>query len=770
MEDGDDMDVSIDGATSKRACDACRTRKIRCDRTFPCSNCRASKLTCTTTAPTQKAQRQRVHISEEYEKKIDRIEDRLAGIEHVLESLALKLGDLDIRRDSSEYDSQPRSSRKSFVKSPGTVDEASTPAPFEGETAIHIQSDYARELLAKAVGSTPSIGQNEEVRSALLALDNLVSRHGQSFTSTLPGQQALINRSLADIDPEKLEKPPWEAVQVVINNCHNCPGTSLAIVFPFLKLKNIKTILEDAYHNPGQCGATRRMLAYGVMHSIFEEFTTFPPEGMNPNEYRTYVAQCKIQMEVAMSQLDIFIPASYENIMALLLGGACAIDMCRPTLCSVMIGTAAGLCQNLGYHRYQTMKDDSEDERNSKIHIFWMIYVFDKTMSLRLGRASFIQDWDISLPFFADNVLPEEGTEGKDMLVYWIKVARIQGETYERLFSPAAFLRSTEERTQTASDLVNSLNQAWYERCANSQPSQKSGIPTQKQTTVNPSPIETEVPSRRKRSVKSTLSLSKEARIASNDQVEDIFFYVDVVMHYSTCALIQRAVSPDNVTFNEECLESARAALVAHMRCNARFNRKGNEEFWTGYIHWSILQVSVNSFIVIFCNTIQNTDPADMKSLQEFVTSLEPSRTISEGADNLYKMCYLFLQVAKLYLQAKIQDNRIQPQTFSQNHSDCFIATDGIQLDPNAMTQFDPYLSALGLMPNSTWPVTNYTNAQPLDSRGTYSQTLHGGGSITGLDMSGIGQNSVQDWYSGSRYLMNLMEAGDDSHMPDLNH
>lgn len=72
--------------------------------------------------------------------------------------------------------------------------------------------------------------------------------------------------------------------------------------------------------------------------------------------------------------------------------------------------------------------------------------------------------------------------------------------------------------------------------------------------------------------------------------VEDIFFYADTVMHYSTCSLIQRAVSPDNVTFNQECLQSARAALVAHMRCSVRFNVVGGEELWNGYVHWSILQ------------------------------------------------------------------------------------------------------------------------------------------------------------------------------------
>jgi hypothetical protein len=123
------------------------------------------------------------------------------------------------------------------------------------------------------------------------------------------------------------------------------PTMVLAMIFPFLKMKNLKAIIKDAYYNPNQCGASRRLLAYGAMNSLFQEYATFPQEGSvpMPTIYRTYITQCKIQIEVAMSQLDIFIPANYENIMALLLGGACAIELCKPSVCSVMISTAAGM-------------------------------------------------------------------------------------------------------------------------------------------------------------------------------------------------------------------------------------------------------------------------------------------------------------------------------------------------------------------------------------------------------------------------------------------
>jgi hypothetical protein len=369
---------------------------------------------------------------------------------------------------------------------------------------------------------------------------------------------------------------------------------SLAILFPFLKMKNLMEVISDAYHNPGHCGSTRRMLAYGIMHIIVEEYATFPLDGMNKEENLIYVNQCKIQMEVAVSQLDIFMLASYENIMALMLGGAWAVEMCRPSLTSVMVGTAARLCQTLGYHRYQTMQNDTEEDRNDKMHIFWMIYMFDKTMSLRLGRASFIQDYDISLPFFHDTRTSPGVPDSKLMLTYWCKVARVQGQTYEKLFSPAAFLRTTEERTQTAVELVKALNQAWYERgdarvTDISTADGASGMHGQHSVSNYSGPNETERPSVRKRGGSRSL-MADELKQDTLAQLEDVFFYSDVVMHYSTCSLIQRAVSPDHVTFNDECLESARAALVAHMRCNAQFNVVGNEYLWNGYIHWSILQ------------------------------------------------------------------------------------------------------------------------------------------------------------------------------------
>ena len=241
-----------------------------------------------------------------------------------------------------------------------------------------------------------------------------------------------------------------------------------AVAFPFLKMHNMKQIFRDTFDAPEEASICRRIVVYGVLYNLFTEFAWYPLLGPRIEKYKAYSLQCRTQMEIAMSSLDLFLPASYENILALVLSASYAIELCKPSLCWIMTSTAASLCQSLGYHRISSMKDDNAEERSAKIHVFWYVYTMDKTLSLRLGRASVIQDWDMSLPYpdLSKEVPGPLATfpKGITMQIYWIKVSQIQGLAYERLFSPAAFLKTPQERKQIGQELVDALNLAWAER------------------------------------------------------------------------------------------------------------------------------------------------------------------------------------------------------------------------------------------------------------------------------------------------------------------
>jgi hypothetical protein len=48
------------------------------------------------------------------------------------------------------------------------------------------------------------------------------------------------------------------------------------MIFPFFRIKNLDEILEEAYHRPQQCGAPRRVLAYGIVYNLLTEFAATP--------------------------------------------------------------------------------------------------------------------------------------------------------------------------------------------------------------------------------------------------------------------------------------------------------------------------------------------------------------------------------------------------------------------------------------------------------------------------------------------------------------
>ena len=48
---------------------------------------------------------------------------------------------------------------------------------------------------------------------------------------------------------------------------------AFVVIFPFLKMQTLFEIFEDAFHDPANCGAPRRILAYGVGFNLFTEFS-----------------------------------------------------------------------------------------------------------------------------------------------------------------------------------------------------------------------------------------------------------------------------------------------------------------------------------------------------------------------------------------------------------------------------------------------------------------------------------------------------------------
>lgn len=131
----------------------------------------------------------------------------------MLENLAAKLGTLDLCKDSSEQNSQARPKSGRSPNSNSDVTAVDSPAQFEGETTLNTQSGLARDLLERALVSTPAIGDNSEIKAALKSLQNLVTKQkNPSKTSEYSYQW----NPPSGLDGSQLELPPWESVESVL--------------------------------------------------------------------------------------------------------------------------------------------------------------------------------------------------------------------------------------------------------------------------------------------------------------------------------------------------------------------------------------------------------------------------------------------------------------------------------------------------------------------------------------------------------------------------
>jgi hypothetical protein len=90
----------------------------------------------------------------------------------------------------------------------------------------------------------------------------------------------------------------------------------------------------------------------------------------------------------------------------------------------------------LGYHRIGTFSDECPKEAERKQFLFWIAYVLDKSLSLRLGRSSTIQDYDVTLPDARTNDPDTSSTAA--FFGLWVIASKLQGQIYELLYCPEA--------------------------------------------------------------------------------------------------------------------------------------------------------------------------------------------------------------------------------------------------------------------------------------------------------------------------------------------
>ena len=416
-----------------------------------------------------------------------------------------------------------------------------------------------------------------------------------------------------------------------------------------------------------------------------------------------------------------------------------ATERSKMSLCWTFICTAARICQNMGYHRRVAQEGDTQADIKRKMNVFWFIYVMDKSLALCFGRPSTLQDYDIALEY---PQVPDDPRSRPWILMHrsWIVYARLSGEAYEHLYSARAQFGSSEMRTKWAYEIAHNAK-IW-----------KDGM--------------IQVSLRADLSIFGPGMLTR-LKIAKSEPLSPFLTHLlspgTELSYYLLLTLVYRVIPPSQPPetpsgLSLKCIDAARKAMQIHQQLAMSF-KDCDSYMWKSYIDWSVactIQYPLQSanvmfpeprslllfpfapFMVLFCHTITASSLDDLKLLEDVSDSLQAAGKISEGADRLYRLCVVFYQVAKVYVDAQLKELECANTSVDISY-------------PYPGTEFDSFFTALGFVPPQP----------PPPSRGMESNSISAGpGDVHAQQPEGFEmEQTLEGWFTGSQYIMGLLES-----------
>ncbi|KAI1414111.1 hypothetical protein F5Y13DRAFT_179093 [Hypoxylon sp. FL1857] len=580
-------------AIARRSCDQCRARKIGCDRGSPCSNCISARVNCTHSAVASNTAtpKQRVLISAQYEQKIDDIARSVDGIKILLEKLNVSP---DARRPeaSSLWNADQVDSVGSLVEHQ-SIAGCSSESLWDHPVQI---IDFVK-LVVEERGPGDAGSEESEVLSSL-----------RKLLQTLEDPAAVLN--LLTTFPKVLKyqagppMPPLEAVVAVLRWAKDHEGyTRMVWVSHILPLEKFAEICRKIYFAIDDYSEVDLILANGYLSYVFSEHAVV--SGLQ--DYREYFQLCQKNLHNALSRLPLLLPASMEVIAALTLGAFNAMENSKAIVAWTFISTAADFCQRLGYHRLRPSRRSDQSLQAAQERLFWSVYKYDKSLSLRSSRPSNIRDTEITLP-----LNPNEPRS--------TRLARIQGKVYEELYSPTGLSQPDDKRSHTAELLAAELR----------------GLINETHVEISDAPSQN--------------------GDGGTDPMRVVYLQCEILCESSLLALILRAVPAAQGSLSgisDDCVAVARDTLDVHHQCMMEVRGcKTDSSMVTKYINWAILHSPFVPFSILFTHAVQLLDYTDLARLDRFAASLKPEEGSADSATHPYRLYELLCQAARFYVES----------------------------------------------------------------------------------------------------------------------
>ncbi|KAI8312991.1 hypothetical protein K4K61_009205 [Colletotrichum sp. SAR11_59] len=526
---------------------------------------------------------------------------------------------MDSLEDHDEDDELPLSkiSLEEFGHALGNIDSSSQPPtssalPYRSSPATPASRGTPAETLA---APSPSSGNTSKILTPKLEYEG---------ESSLSAQAAFANKFLRDAVSSKPSADVTGEMASVLDTLSRTIGNQKreqepVCLYPHARTLEPGTTLRDLPMPPVETAFT--CLRMAKEHPRVKFFWNH--EANSVSSFTDYFLKVYSPGEVTHADLIIVNGGLYWLFLECKNAMYC-LDSCKPSAAWNFIATASHMSQTLGMHSIVAMANDDAETKREKLKLFWMIYMHEKGLSLRLGRSSTIRDSDVTVPSLAPN--PRADTAIFGQLQKWTELARLQGMVYDQIYSPAALIQPQAVRTARARRLASVLE----------------GF------TSKTSPDELRYMQ------------------AMKDAVGDLFFEAFIcttrVTHLSLFCLIYRAIPAEpgeGTVFGRECIASARQALEEHERCMSIIH-KLDEDFLETYVNWALLQSPFVPFTVLFCHVIETCNEADLERLGGLIGSLQQLLTddFSTGVKKEVRLFKVLYDVACSYIKLKTNDSR----------------------------------------------------------------------------------------------------------------
>ncbi|KAF5242549.1 hypothetical protein FAUST_3261 [Fusarium austroamericanum] len=537
--------------------------------------------------------------------------------EEYVASLEARLAKVEVRLDKQPTQSTPASTdpptstpavskqdtsvSPAVSSEPSVYDVAQTPVGnlYEGSSSFISQFQQASEEIKQSAAAKTPEGQ-QSISESFNQLHSML--HDSSSRKPPPRGPT---RSMPDITPLPASVVLKIIRTIKVNPTRFFPGHAMT------DIKLIEHLCQKVYFPTEPVTLGHITSVNGIMRLLLREFIITEDPLSKEHDLEALKAQVERNFHLGLETFETVTVPSFENVIAITTAVLKIQNESRPVLARTLVNAGLSHCQMLGYHREITYQKDQSGFAEHKRRLFWTLYVCDKTNSLHLGNASRMQDFEVDAQYPS---IPVDVAEKPwiELFHLVIRLAKIQGLIFDKLYSVAALQTPAIERRQWIDTLVADAHQWRYD-----------------------------------------LDRLDGSQVRFIKLLELSMVHWDI-MYYTTLTTLLRAPAMPGVStdMTSQCFQTARLALESHLRAFSGYD--GVKLFTKAdYIDWALHNSSFTPFVVIFLHSMAASSLEDVQLLEQVVDTFRHAREIHAGAERLYQICATFARLARRMVESR---------------------------------------------------------------------------------------------------------------------